>query len=208
MTELKFIDTVVASKKEPVSSSSGKVVYLGHIPHGFYEKEMTAYFTQFGKIRNLRLSRNKKTGHSKHYAFIEFESTDVAKVVRETMNGYMLCESNLTCSIVADKDIHPRMWKGANKIFKPVDTSKIHRLRVNAVAAELTEDQIRTKRKERNEEMMDKIASALGKEDPFAEKTEAVPATPAKKRRTKADRLRSAEKKVRRQSPRLSRMRE
>ena len=36
------------------------VVYLGRIPHGFYEKEMRAYFGQFGEVSQLRLSRNKK----------------------------------------------------------------------------------------------------------------------------------------------------
>jgi nucleolar protein 15 len=36
------------------------VVYLGRIPHGFYEEQMRAYFSQFGDISRLRLSRNKK----------------------------------------------------------------------------------------------------------------------------------------------------
>ena len=41
------------------------VVYLGHVPHGFYEKEMRAFFTQFGAVTRLRLSRSKRTGRSK-----------------------------------------------------------------------------------------------------------------------------------------------
>lgn len=36
------------------------VLYLGRIPHGFYEEEMKAYFSQFGDISRLRLARNKK----------------------------------------------------------------------------------------------------------------------------------------------------
>jgi RNA recognition motif-containing protein len=43
--------------------SQGKekgVLYLGRIPHGFYEEEMKAYFSQFGDISRLRLARNKK----------------------------------------------------------------------------------------------------------------------------------------------------
>lgn len=35
-------------------------IYLGHIPHGFYEKEMKGYFSQFGKVTRLRLFRSKK----------------------------------------------------------------------------------------------------------------------------------------------------
>lgn len=33
---------------------------LRNIPHGFYEKEMYKYFSQFGKVMRLRLSKNRK----------------------------------------------------------------------------------------------------------------------------------------------------
>jgi len=44
--------------------NSSPVLYIGWIPRGFYEKEMKAYFGQFGTIKRLRISRNKKTGKS------------------------------------------------------------------------------------------------------------------------------------------------
>jgi nucleolar protein 15 len=39
------------------------VVFLGRIPHGFYEDEMRSYFSQFGTVLRIRLSRNKKVFH-------------------------------------------------------------------------------------------------------------------------------------------------
>ena len=33
------------------------VIYISHIPHGFYEKAMRAFFGQFGTVTNLRLGR-------------------------------------------------------------------------------------------------------------------------------------------------------
>ena len=36
------------------------VVYVGHIPHHFQEKEMRQFFEQFGDILKLRISRSKK----------------------------------------------------------------------------------------------------------------------------------------------------
>lgn len=36
------------------------VIYLGHIPHGFYEDEIRGFFSQFGTINKVRLSRSKK----------------------------------------------------------------------------------------------------------------------------------------------------
>ena len=38
------------------------VVYVGHIPQHFQEKEMRQFFEQFGDILKLRISRSKKVG--------------------------------------------------------------------------------------------------------------------------------------------------
>ena len=34
---------------------------------------MRGFFSQFGGVKRLRLARSKKSGRSKHYAFIQFE---------------------------------------------------------------------------------------------------------------------------------------
>jgi RNA recognition motif. (a.k.a. RRM, RBD, or RNP domain) len=63
------------------------------VPHAVcqrYSFRLAAeYFSQFGTITKLRLSRNKKTGNSKHYAFLEFQSLEVARIAAEAMDGYM-----------------------------------------------------------------------------------------------------------------------
>ena len=56
---------------------------------------LAEYFSQFGEVTRLRLSRNKKTGKSKHYAFVEFKSTEVARIVAEAMDGYMFFKQRL-----------------------------------------------------------------------------------------------------------------
>ena len=53
--------TVCNSQEEEDSGSSKKgVIYVGHIPHGFFEKEMRAFFSQFGTVTRLRLARSRK----------------------------------------------------------------------------------------------------------------------------------------------------
>lgn len=42
------------------------VVYLGRIPYGFFEDPMRQFFSQFGEITRLRLSRNKKVRMALH----------------------------------------------------------------------------------------------------------------------------------------------
>jgi nucleolar protein 15 len=74
---------------EVKASKDGKsnIIYVGHVPHGFYEKQMKDFFTQFGHVTNLRLSRNKKTTKSRGYGFVQFQSVEVAAITAEAMDG-------------------------------------------------------------------------------------------------------------------------
>ena len=94
------------SKKSNKKEKTG-VIYLGHIPHGFYEEQMKSFFSQFGDVTRLKLARCKKTGRSKSYAHIEFESAEDASIVARTMNGYILSGRVLVCHTVAPEKIHP-----------------------------------------------------------------------------------------------------
>lgn len=48
----------------PAGEPSG-VVYVGHIPHGFYEEAMNGFFKQFGDVIRVRISRSKKSARCK-----------------------------------------------------------------------------------------------------------------------------------------------
>ena len=45
---------------DEVSEKNSAVIRLEHIPYGFFERELKGYFSQFGKIRRVRVLRNKK----------------------------------------------------------------------------------------------------------------------------------------------------
>jgi len=118
---LKKIDKPVNA----TTSGESSVVYLGRIPHGFFEKEMRAYFTQFGEVQRLRISRNKKTGKSKHYAFIEFVHPEVAVIVAETHDNMLICDRMVKCNLVPVEKIHETMWTGADQEFKAFPWKKM-----------------------------------------------------------------------------------
>ncbi|KAK0732599.1 hypothetical protein B0T21DRAFT_452162 [Apiosordaria backusii] len=112
-------------KETPASSGTPGVVYLGRIPHGFYEHELRSYFGQFGDISKLRVVRNKKTGASRHRAFIEFAEAEVADIAARTMDKYLLFGHILTAKVVPPNQVHPDLFKGANRRFKVIPWNKM-----------------------------------------------------------------------------------
>ena len=148
--------------QKAVSSGPG-TVYLGRIPHGFYEHEMRQYFKQFGDISQLRLSRNRKTGNSKHYAFIQFASADVAGIVSKTMDSYLLFGHILKCKVIPEEQVHASLWEGANKRFKKVPWNKMEGRKLNAGLDEAGWEKRNAAETQRREEKKEKL-KAIGYE--------------------------------------------
>lgn len=86
---------------------------------------MKAYFTQFGDVTRLRLARNKRTGASKHFAFVEFGSREVAEIVAGTMNNYLMFGHIMKLRLMTAEQVHKNLWKGAGKRFKVIPRAKL-----------------------------------------------------------------------------------
>lgn len=122
------VGTIPKTKKtKPAATSSSKpgVMYLARLPHGFYEHELRDYFGQFGDITRLRVVRNKKTGASRHRAFVEFADAEVADIAARTMDKYLLFGHILTVKVVPPAQVHADLFKGANRRFKVIPWNKM-----------------------------------------------------------------------------------
>ncbi|KAH6656751.1 hypothetical protein BKA67DRAFT_552949 [Truncatella angustata] len=173
----------VPSKALEKAGKSGKggskvkaVVYIGRIPHGFYERQMQEYFGQFGDISRLRLSRNKKTGQSKHFAFVEFADETTAEYVVKSMNNYLLFGHLLKCRTVPESQIHDDLFKGAGKRYKAIPSNKIEG---NKLKKPLSEGKWASKIEKENKKRAEKAEKlkALGYEFEAPELKEAVAPT-------------------------------
>lgn len=86
---------------------------------------MREYFSQFGDITRLRLSRNPKTGKPRHFAFVEFSSDEVAAIVAKAMDKYLLFGHILQVRTISKEQVHEDLFLGANKRFRPMPRQKI-----------------------------------------------------------------------------------
>jgi len=148
--------------KKPRDVKGRSVVYLSHVPHGFYEKQMRQFFSQFGTVTNLRLGRSKKTGRSCGFAFVEFKYREVATVVAETMNNYLMFDRILKCSLVPKERTSKAIFRGKIRESKP--PAKVARMKAkrlhNAVKCEETVQKRQVRQVNRVKKSMAKLKKA------------------------------------------------
>src|SRR2546423_4209023 len=118
---------------------------------------MREYFSQFGTITKIRLSRNRRTGASKHFAFIEFESNEVAKIVANTMDNYLMFGHILKCKYAPKESLHPALWKGANKRFRMVPFAMLEKKALEAPKTSQQWERKNAKEQKRREQKAEKM---------------------------------------------------
>ncbi|QEU58198.1 Nop15 [Kluyveromyces lactis] len=109
------------AKKDKSSDLSG-ILYISRLPQGFKERELSKYFSQFGDLKQVRLARNKKTGNSRHYAFLEYINKDDAIVAQESMNNYLLMGHLLKVKVLPNGSSIDKLFRYKKK---PFVTSKV-----------------------------------------------------------------------------------
>ncbi|KAA6389754.1 MAG: hypothetical protein EZS28_014719 [Streblomastix strix] len=65
-------------------------IYIYQIPFTYTESDLTNLFRQFGKIISTRIIRDKQTGRSKGYGFVQFDSSEAANAAIQRMDGYVV----------------------------------------------------------------------------------------------------------------------
>lgn len=117
-TGIKKIGAKGAKGKKNYSKSNRGVIFVKHIPHGFFEPQMKRYFEQFGHVTRIRLSRSKRTGRSKGYAYVEFSDESVARITADAMKDYLMFRHRMICQYLPRNEVHRDTFKRWNIPFK------------------------------------------------------------------------------------------
>uniref|UniRef100_A0A8C5NW86 Nucleolar protein interacting with the FHA domain of MKI67 n=1 Tax=Jaculus jaculus TaxID=51337 RepID=A0A8C5NW86_JACJA len=138
-----------AGKQNKQENLTPGVIFVGHLPPALYEGQIHEYFSQFGTIKRLRLSRSKRTGNSRGYAFVEFACEDVAKIVAETMNNYLFGERLLVCRYIPPEKVHVELFKEWNVPFRQPSFPAVKRYNQDRKLAQKLRMEQRFKKKEK-----------------------------------------------------------
>ncbi|PRP89767.1 RNA-binding region RNP-1 domain-containing protein [Planoprotostelium fungivorum] len=68
---------------------------LGNLPYQMREKECEEIFIKFGKVTNVTIGLDRRTGMSRGYAFVEFLEKESAQKAAEGMNNFPVEGRNL-----------------------------------------------------------------------------------------------------------------
>lgn len=79
-------------------------LYIGNLSYSTDENELQELFGQAGKVVSVSVIKDKVSGRSKGFAFVEMEQQSEADEAISKFNGYKLSERELKVSVARPKE--------------------------------------------------------------------------------------------------------
>ena len=83
-------------------------LYVGNLSYSTTEDDLRSLFTQAGTVKTVTLIKDRDTGRSKGFAFVEMDSAAEAQKAISMFNGSQLQERALTVNIARPREERPR----------------------------------------------------------------------------------------------------
>ncbi len=79
-------------------------LYVGNLPYTATEEELSSLFGQAGTVTSVAIIKDRETGRSKGFAFIEMSNSDEAQKAISLLNGRDLGGRDLRVSIARPRE--------------------------------------------------------------------------------------------------------
>ena len=79
-------------------------IYVGNLAYGVTDGQLEALFQEFGTVTSVNLIKDKFSGDSKGFGFIEMERQAEAEEAIKKLNGRLLDGRNLTVNIARPRN--------------------------------------------------------------------------------------------------------
>ena len=84
-------------------------VYIGNLPPRTTEEDIEELFSQAGEVRKVSLIKDRETGYSRGFAFVEMSTQVEAETAIKMLNGSMLGDRQLKANLARPK---PKKGRG------------------------------------------------------------------------------------------------
>jgi len=71
-------------------------IYVGNLPYQTLEEDLQTAFGAYGQVETVTIIRDRQTGRSKGFGFVEMPTASEAKSAIEALNGKPYQSRNLT----------------------------------------------------------------------------------------------------------------
>ncbi|WP_069658252.1 RNA recognition motif domain-containing protein [Arcticibacter eurypsychrophilus] len=78
-------------------------IFIAGLPFEVEEAELRAVFGDFGVVKSLRIIKDRETGKSRGFGFVEMPNDEEAKEAIKNMNGGDYNGSKITVKVAEDK---------------------------------------------------------------------------------------------------------
>lgn len=62
-------------------------IFVGNLPYGAAEEDLRDYFESYGQVSSVAIIKDRETGRSKGFGFVEMEDRQSALAAIEALNG-------------------------------------------------------------------------------------------------------------------------
>ncbi|MEW5898415.1 MAG: RNA-binding protein [Bacillota bacterium] len=81
-----------------------RTLYVGNLPWATREEDLAEAFSQYGEVMNSRIIRDRQTGRSRGFGFVEVADED-AEAIIAALNGKEFGGRVITVSEARDREV-------------------------------------------------------------------------------------------------------
>ncbi len=86
-----------------------KRLFIGGLPFSTTDAQLEEKFSQFGKVVSCQIIKDRYSGQSKGFAFVEMENDKEADEAIEKLNGTQIEERKIVVNVARPREERPRL---------------------------------------------------------------------------------------------------
>ncbi|MGB3617623.1 MAG: RNA-binding protein [Catalinimonas sp.] len=83
-------------------------IYVGNLPYRMADDELYNLFSEYGEVKSATVIKDRETGRSKGFGFVEMDDSGQAGEAIENLHGTELGGRNLTVNEARPREERPR----------------------------------------------------------------------------------------------------